>query len=685
MKRQLYGRPAALLALLALALAGCGRLAAPAGAGPAGTGSLEIVVENLDTGPLRTIAPAPLTGADLADTSRYTLRLTGTAGRRPLPERTVTLTNGRATLGDMPDGTWSLTLTAYDSAGATALMSGHATVTVRGPGAEARFTLTPVAGGTGTVSLSVSWQAADRDFVQPVTTPYPSGLTVSMALYDPVTGQKATSYERLASGGNGAQSDTDAFFRRGFIGTGSGGSTTLLATTFTYTGGTSGAKTYNVPAGMYMLKFTITGGNLPAGQRLEWSDLLYVEAGRQTTGAVTIPRLSGGAAAPAGFAGQTTAMAAGGSYTATLSWDRVHNAGGYELQLLGYASGTALPRDDAAWAAAVAAAGAVVHEYNCIPGDPDSYTAVAAGRPAVTAGGLLGGSDTISLAMAASSGRSCTARLRSVSAMGSSGWVYLGVPLVPAPAAPALLEADCSFIGTAGGTFPVTLSWEGGYVDAGGTWELQVLSFTGGTKPTDDAAWGNATGRAEHTLTSTAAQAGPVAVTGGSLAPGSDAATLALNDTASYYTARIRGRNSSGEVSRWVYHREVMIPMPTIETHTSTRLYHGQTNQGMREVWDVTLQILSPQASTSLELGWIRQVVGLQDNEVMEDDADWSYLSGLALNSGSNSGTVSGKGQVSHRLQKMNKDSGFIFRLRTRTPYGDSPWFYYRDTVRQAP
>ena len=123
----------------------------------ASAGRLDIVVENFTPDLLRTIAPVPLTEGDLADTSRYTLKLTGTTGRRTLPERTVTLAAGRATLGDMPDGTWSLTLTVYDGTGTIALMSGHTTVTVRGPGAEARFVLTPVTSGTGTVRLTVNW------------------------------------------------------------------------------------------------------------------------------------------------------------------------------------------------------------------------------------------------------------------------------------------------------------------------------------------------------------------------------------------------------------------------------------------------------------------------------------------------------------------------------------------------
>ena len=310
-----------LLCLVTVALFSCAKMTLEAEA-PVAAGTLSIVVENFggETGALRSIAPTQLTPNDLA--TGYTLKLTGSTGRMTLSERTIALTNGRATLGDIPDGTWHLTLQVYKNTAPTvAILRGDTTVTVNNNlGNEARFTLSPVATGTGTVRLTVSWQVADRGFVQPNATSYPSGLTVSIALYDPVTGQKATSYERLASGGNGAQSDTDAFFRRGFIGTGSGGSTPPLDTTFTYTGGTSGVKTYNVPAGMYMLKFTITGGNLPAGQRLEWSDNLYVEAGRETAGAITIPRLTNEPAEPASLSCRLEAARLDGVIPLAIGW-----------------------------------------------------------------------------------------------------------------------------------------------------------------------------------------------------------------------------------------------------------------------------------------------------------------------------------------------------------------------------
>lgn len=394
----------------------------------ASAGRLDIVVENFTPDPLRTIAPVPLTEGDLADTSRYTLKLTGTTGRRTLPERTVTLAAGRATLGDMPDGTWSLTLTVYDGTGTTALMSGHTTVTVRGPGAEARFVLTPVTSGTGTVRLTVSWQAADRDFVQPSATPYPSGLTVSMALYDPVTGQKATSYERLASGGNGAQSDTDAFFRRGFTGGSGGGGTSAVPTTFTYTGGTSGVKTYNVPAGMYMLKFTITGGNLPAGQRLEWSDNLYVEAGRETAGAVTIPRLTNEPAEPASLSCRLEAARLDGVIPLAIGWGGVYNAERYELEVAEYAAGAgAHPTDDAGWQ--LLAGSATVYRYDALPGSPYNYTAEQRDGPVCLDGGLLSGQGQLRLGVRGA-GRTFAARIRATNTFGMSGWSYAAAGVV---------------------------------------------------------------------------------------------------------------------------------------------------------------------------------------------------------------------------------------------------------------
>ena len=157
-----------LLCLATVVLFSCAKMTLEPEASVAATGILSIVVENFtgETGSLRSIAPTQLTSNDLS--TGYTLKLTGSTGRMTLPERTIALTNGRATLGDIPDGTWHLTLQVYKNTAPTvAILRGDTTVTVNNNlGNEARFTLSPVEGGEGTIRLTINWQEADRAFVQ---------------------------------------------------------------------------------------------------------------------------------------------------------------------------------------------------------------------------------------------------------------------------------------------------------------------------------------------------------------------------------------------------------------------------------------------------------------------------------------------------------------------------------------
>ena len=152
-----------LLCLATVVLFSCAKMTLEPEASVAATGILSIVVENFtgETGSLRSIAPTQLTSNDLS--TGYTLKLTGSTGRMTLPEQTITLANGRATLGDIPDGTWHLTLQVYKNTAPTvAILRGDTTVTVRNNmSAEARFALTPVATGTGTLNLTVNWNAAN--------------------------------------------------------------------------------------------------------------------------------------------------------------------------------------------------------------------------------------------------------------------------------------------------------------------------------------------------------------------------------------------------------------------------------------------------------------------------------------------------------------------------------------------
>lgn len=643
------------------------------------------------SGPLRTIAPAHITQTDLVDPSMYLLTMDGRSDiGDSVTVPNFTLSNGRGAVSLSP-GVWTLTLTATDAVGNTAVLRGSTTVTVwSGRSAEARFTLTPVETGTGTVRLRVNWQEADRAFVQPTVAPYPSGLTVSMALYHPVTGQKATSYERLADGGNGTQSDTDAFFRRGFTG-GNGGGTGNIATTFTYTGGTSGAKTYNVPAGMYTLKFTITGGNLSAGTALQWRDFLYVEAGRQTTGTITIPRLTDvPPSEPATFRAVCTPLTAAGTYTATLDWQDVYNASSYQLEVMRYSTGTTRPADDAAWAIAAGQPTSLVYRYTSVVGADDNYTNPGHSGVGVMdhlSGGLLGGQTEIAYRMTMASGQGFAARLRAVNPFGVSAWVYLAAPLVPnLPFFPTNLTAKVGEV-LAGDVFKTAIGWTRGIVDANGTYELELLSFTGGTKPENDGSWnGGQTGRATYTFTSAApSPAGsPAAISSGGMTPASDSVELTITGTGAYYTARLRAVNSSGSASDWLYLADPMIPSTVFTAAAPTQAnYQTWGGSGMVWVWDVLMSIRGPNIGTNYRMEWLRLVKGTAA-AVVDNDEEWDYLFSLPENQGSGARNIA-VGASSENMRQMNNGSPFMFRIRTETPYGNSLWWYWPQEVRQLP
>ena len=370
--------------LVALALCGCSKLAVhqlEAGR----TGSLEIVVENFAPGLLRTIAPGPVTAADLQNS--YTLKLTGTSGRKTLPERAVTLANGQATVDGIPMGLWELTLTAYNSNG-VAVLQGKAIHQVRQVGGgNVSFLLSPVAAGTGTVNVTVNFNAADIALVN-------------------VGGARDVRIELLRRGeGTPAPGTTAAQFTGAQIVPGS----------WRYTGAASNATSPAVEAGEYDLRVSYSGGGLPAGTTLTWSNNLYVEAGRETAATVTIPQLAHLPSAPGGF---SCVNHTPGQCEGTLSWDSVYNTDGYEVQLRTFTEGTWRQFDEAAWNGL---AGGATHTYTAAAWSPD-------GAPVYKEGSLKKGSGHFGVTMGGTAGPFWTARMRAVNGDGESGWTYLPCP-----------------------------------------------------------------------------------------------------------------------------------------------------------------------------------------------------------------------------------------------------------------
>lgn len=668
-----------LLCLVTVVLFSCAKMTLEPEASVA-AGSLSIVVENFteETGSARSIAPTQLTAAQLA--AGYTLKLTGSTGRMTLPEQTITLANGRATLGDIPDGTWHLTLQVYQNTAPTVpILRGDTTVTVKNNmSAEARFTLTPAEGGTGTVRLTVNWQEADRYYVQ---SSYPTQLEWSLAMYDIVTGVMISNTESKMTRNINNTANNNPNDRP-------------MPLSITYTGDRTiqnvGQERVH-SAGMYELRLTLKGGHLPAGVVVKWSDVLYVEPGRQTTGTITIPRLIGVPEGPTNFTANCTALNTRGEYTATLSWGNVYNATGYELEMMRYTTGTTRPTTDTQWTNAAGIATTKVFTFNTVPDHANNYTSATHPGGAVAryqSGGLLPGNTNIVFKMRMSSGEGFAVRMRAVNVQGNSPWVYLNAAMVPtAPLAPSNFKFTVTPV-TAADRFTSTLSWTGGMFDANGTYELELQRFTGGTKPANDATWTQSTGRTSVTYTTTTRTWANANITAGNLSENDSTVTLTMNNTGGYYAARIRARNSEGGTSGWVYLTEIMIPPPSIVSFRSTR---GDQISGFGQnaprVWHTWLTIHGPQKLqdvTKYQLRWIKWGLSIPTIKI-EDEATWNYLKALSTNSGSNEKGVWIFGLNKEvEMKDMDLDCPFLFCIRTETNYGNSPWFFYDQDVVQA-
>lgn len=490
--------------------------------------SLTIVVDNfISSEPLRTIAPDPFTVTNLQVQGQYQLKLSGTTGRMSFSERVITLSNGRVTLPDVAPGLWELTLTAYDRTGTTALLRGRATVQVHAVGnAECRFLLEPVGTGTGTINLTINWNQSDRGFVQ---SSYPTQLTVAIALYYPKTDIMVANSRAIWT-----RSNTN---------------TAAISTSLQYTGFQTNQVT-QLPVGEYELRFTITGGNLPAGTTVQWSDNLYVEAGRVTTGNITIPQLIMRPAAPPYLVSSSNDAEDNGRFTVTLGWGDapIYNNKSYNLEILSFTSGT-MPTTDSTWSAAVNNGGKV-YSYDELS---IKRTAVTNPYPVAHFDGGLGKNDiSVDLEMTLQANRNYCARIRSSNDSGPSDWVYLQNLLMSQPIIASHTSTKADKRVWAGGrlidTWNVTLAI--GQTTWGNNYELSWLRLRAGDSLSnyiyDDAAWlaYQATdGQGKRTVAKT------------------DTITVDQLDKDMKFVFRIRALSPAGN-SEWFYYSQETVQLP---------------------------------------------------------------------------------------------------------------------------
>lgn len=468
------------LPLVAAALWGCGKLAVQhPGEGHAGpVGSLEIVVENfVGEEPRRTIAPDQLTVQQLAGTG-YTLKLSGTTGRMSLPERALTLTNGRASLGDIPVGLWELTLTAYDG-NSVAVLQGKATHQVRQVGGgEVSFLLTPAGvTGTGTLNLTLNWNQSDFDLMASDTS---KDRAWRMALYYPGTevqlsGSQAE-WNRLATSAN--QSFT---------------------TTLTYTGGS----VTQIPAGEYEFRFWMWGGGLPAGTTLVWKDNLYVEPGRQTAATITVPQLAYKPAAPTGVQ-RDIDVETGGKFFGDAYWTSVYNADRYEMEIKSFTSGNWNNYNESTWNTLT---GGATYKYTTTAWSPN-------GAPVYKVGSLDKSIDPHFGVEVTRNNRFWVVRVRAVNRYGTSAWTHFPHLFMPNPeitsATPVNIGNSASNVADKNRRFDMNFTFR--TTSYGTAYEFHWMRLDTGTlaEAITDEGWArlravNTAGSGQNTLTNIAA------------------------------------------------------------------------------------------------------------------------------------------------------------------------------------
>ena len=223
---------------------------------PVGEGSVPVRILLEGGAASRTIAPAHVTQADLANPGQYQLVMEGTSdmGGR-VQVRDFVLRNGQGFLALDP-GAWTLTLTATEVASSREVLRGSTLLIVQDAPTSASITLGPVTTATGTVRVQFTLPQTVVRGLDPATS---TSKTITVGLYDASGQLVAGTQQRLTANAN----DTTS--------------------TVTYTA--NGA----VAAGQYTLRLTApyTGAN-GAGKTLGWEDVLHVEGNRQSAAAVPL-------------------------------------------------------------------------------------------------------------------------------------------------------------------------------------------------------------------------------------------------------------------------------------------------------------------------------------------------------------------------------------------------------------
>lgn len=437
-----FGMVASVLALLAVALAGCknGMLgedeATVNGLRDVGNNKVALIVTNFeDAGQRRTIAPEEIkldgTGGN------YTYIAEATMGRatRPAEKVTVDPATARVDLSGLTPGVWVVTITAYSDvlltangvpnpAGAdagditakkneAAVLSGTATVDVTGGTTQAKITLTPWGMGENG-ELQLQFKFHNEDITKIVVGNY----EITAGIYDCHTGTVINDVQQIS---------TEKVIVNPSVG--------------------NDTQDYSLPnkiaKGEYTLKLTIK--NTGTGKSAIWSDALLIEGNRTITYTVDLPKLlEENPREPTNFAAywdSSKVNAEGVGYVMQFAWDRTSfNETEFVLEVADITdkfdkSGANAVRYDGVdvadgeqlWQRIDADPAKIVYEF-----DKDNFSSPLSFPIYAKQGSVLAGSTRVEYRLM--TGTVYTARIKSKNDFGESGWVYLGGLTEPASA-----------------------------------------------------------------------------------------------------------------------------------------------------------------------------------------------------------------------------------------------------------
>lgn len=233
--------------------------------------AVRIFVDGLASGSGRTIAPEHVTLTELADPSKYTVRLTGTSNMGDSRDEVLTVNNKGLGIFLLTPGSWTLTLTVTEVATRQQILQGKTFIVVENAPTVTHVTLKPLT-GTGTVEVNF---VLSPSLLKRLVVTNPTGTgTTGLAGATGTATLTATLYDVGGTPIPGTEMPLNAQI--------TGANT--IEQTLTYT-----ANAQPIPAGQYILKLI---GSFPKKdgsiEPMGYEDVLYVEGNRRTTTQITL-------------------------------------------------------------------------------------------------------------------------------------------------------------------------------------------------------------------------------------------------------------------------------------------------------------------------------------------------------------------------------------------------------------